>query len=186
MKTPIVMLAVAALLGGCAAYDNGHDGYGRRGYEPDGYYGGSSTYPRRDSDRDGIPDAYDRHPYGTYRYREPDRDRDGVPDSRDRDLDGDGIRNKYDANPESARNRPSTRDIDGDGVRNKYDRDRDGDGVRNKDDRTPDGGRRIDAHRHEQRSPAKVTNGSNSSIADLDGDGVPNYKDRYPEDARRH
>jgi len=46
-----------------------------------------------------------------------------------RDIDGDGIPNKYD------------KDRDGDGVRNKYDRDRDGDGIPNRYDPTPDGRR---------------------------------------------
>lgn len=82
MRKPILMLAMlSAVLGGCVAYG---DGYSRSGTNRDGYYGETYSYPRRDSDRDGIPDAYDRHPYGTndgYYRRERDRDHDGIPDS---------------------------------------------------------------------------------------------------------
>lgn len=143
MRKPILMLAMlSAVLGGCVAYG---DGYSRSGTNRDGYYGETYSYPRRDSDRDGIPDAYDRHPYGTndgYYRRERDRDHDGIPDSRDKDRDGDGVRNKYDSNPDSARSHTDKRDRDSDGVRNKNDSDRDGDGVPNSRDRYPDDPRR--------------------------------------------
>jgi hypothetical protein len=59
---------------------------------------------------------------GRYASRYRDTDRDGVPNAYDRDRDGDGIPNRYDNRP----NRPSyqrTRsDRDGDGVPNRRDR----------------------------------------------------------------
>lgn len=47
---------------------------------------------RRDGDRDGVPDAYDR-----------DRDNDGVRNRNDSDRDGDGYRNENDRFPEDPR-----------------------------------------------------------------------------------
>lgn len=44
--------------------------------------------PRRDRDRDGIPNRYDR-----------DLDNDGVPNRYDRDRDGDGVPNRIDDRP---------------------------------------------------------------------------------------
>jgi len=52
---------------------------------PRPYYGG-----RHDTDRDGIPNRYDR-----------DRDNDGVPNRHDRDRDGDGVPNRYDHRPDN-------------------------------------------------------------------------------------
>ena len=72
------------------------DDYGSRNHgpviivNPSRPYPDRNRYPDRDSDHDGIPDRYDRTPYGerttTNRYpdRLPDRDRDGIPDYRDR------------------------------------------------------------------------------------------------------
>ena len=61
--------------------------------------------PYGDRDRDGIANIHDqggpRHqwrqarPYGPY----GDLDRDGVVNQRDRDRDGDGVRNRYDSLP---------------------------------------------------------------------------------------
>ncbi|MGH8854702.1 MAG: YXWGXW repeat-containing protein, partial [Telluria sp.] len=79
-----------------------HDHYDRRGYEPvygGGYYDGRGyghydrhdryyRERRRDTDRDGIPNRYDR-----------DLDNDGVRNERDRDRDGDGVPNRYDERP---------------------------------------------------------------------------------------
>lgn len=45
---------------------------------------------RRDYDRDGVPNRYDR-----------DRDNDGIGNRHDRDRDGDGIRNRRDHNPDN-------------------------------------------------------------------------------------
>ncbi|NRR29731.1 YXWGXW repeat-containing protein [Oxalobacteraceae bacterium] len=44
----------------------------------------------RDSDRDGVPNRYDR-----------DQDGDGVSNRRDHDRDGDGIRNRNDRHPDN-------------------------------------------------------------------------------------
>ena len=69
----------------------------RRGYEPvyaGGYRDGRDGYRdgrrhdrngRRDTDRDGVPNRYDR-----------DLDNDGVRNERDRDRDGDGVSNRRD------------------------------------------------------------------------------------------
>ena len=61
--------------------------------------------PYGDRDRDGFANIYDQrgsrhhwrqpHPYGPY----GDLDRDGVVNQRDRDRDGDGIRNRFDRLP---------------------------------------------------------------------------------------
>jgi len=45
-------------------------------------------WQRRDRDRDGIPNRYDR-----------DRDNDGVPNRYDRDRDNDGVPNRFDSRP---------------------------------------------------------------------------------------
>lgn len=47
---------------------------------------------RGDSDRDGIPNRYDR-----------DRDNDGIPNRRDHDRDGDGVPNRHDRHPDNPR-----------------------------------------------------------------------------------
>lgn len=82
------------------------DRFERRGYAPvygggyrDGrdYYRDGRGYDRdrdrgryRDTDRDGVPNRYDR-----------DLDNDGVRNSRDRDRDGDGVPNRWDHRPEN-------------------------------------------------------------------------------------
>jgi hypothetical protein len=65
-----------------------HDGYGYRYDER--RYDGRYRDARRDYDRDGIPNAYDR-----------DLDNDGVSNRHDRDRDGDGVRNRRDARPDN-------------------------------------------------------------------------------------
>jgi hypothetical protein len=95
-----------------------------------------------------------------YRYYQ-DYDRDGIPNWRDRDIDGDGRRNRYDDHDFRYRPRGEgrrwrvRRDWDGDGVRNRWDRDRDGDGIRNRRDH------------------------------DRDGDGIRNRRDRHDRNPRR-
>jgi hypothetical protein len=59
---------------------------------------------RRDRDRDGIPNRYDRDrgdgvPNRYDDGRRGDQDRDGVPNRVDRDRDGDGVRNHRDDSP---------------------------------------------------------------------------------------
>jgi hypothetical protein len=57
-----------------------------------GYHGYDRSYERRgawgDADRDGVPNAYDRNPYGqnraVHRAGWGDADRDGVPNRYDR------------------------------------------------------------------------------------------------------
>lgn len=51
-------------------------------------------YAMRDSDRDGVPNRFDR-----------DRDNDGVRNRADRDRDGDGVRNRRDARPDNPNRR---------------------------------------------------------------------------------
>lgn len=53
-----------------------------------GHYGRNDG--RRDYDRDGVPNRYDR-----------DRDNDGVSNRYDRDRDGDGVGNRRDRNPDN-------------------------------------------------------------------------------------
>ncbi|MGI4718956.1 MAG: YXWGXW repeat-containing protein [Janthinobacterium lividum] len=69
-----------------------YDGRGRdRDYYRDDRRYGHDRYDRggrRDTDRDGIPNRYDR-----------DRDNDGIRNDRDRDRDGDRVPNRYDSQP---------------------------------------------------------------------------------------
>ncbi|WP_051933705.1 DUF6600 domain-containing protein [Massilia sp. BSC265] len=81
-----------------------------------------------------------------------DSDRDGIRDRFDRDRDGDGIPNRVDSDPGGIRHRA---DLDGDGIRNRFDRDRDGDGIPNRVDR--DGWGRDRSERG-QRPPVLTTN----------------------------
>ena len=81
-------------------YYAGNDRYydrGDRHYGPDrGWHDRDRRGPpprvegRRDYDRDGVPNRYDR-----------DRDNDGVSNRYDRDRDGDGVRNRYDSRPDN-------------------------------------------------------------------------------------
>lgn len=83
-------------------YDNG------RHY---GWQNGHRRGPYGDRDRDGIANVYDagsprnqwRQPrlYGPY----GDLDRDGIVNQRDRDRDGDGVRNRYDRLPDQPNRR---------------------------------------------------------------------------------
>jgi thrombospondin type 3 repeat protein len=93
-----------------------------------------------------------------------DLDRDGRPNCRDRDKDGDGIRNRFDRHPK--RFKQALRDTDRDGLRNRWDWDRDGDGVPNWRDKYP-----RSAHR---------------GVRDRDKDGVRNSLDRRPRNSHRH
>lgn len=68
--------------GGRWVYRSGNWHRGSHGH---GFHGG-----RRDSDRDGIPNRYDR-----------DRDNDGIRNRHDRDRDGDGVPNRYDRAPDN-------------------------------------------------------------------------------------
>jgi len=79
----------------------------------DGYY---DRYNRWHAWRSAREAREFRSRYAS-RYR--DSDRDGIPNRYDRDRDNDGIPNRYDRNP----NRPNYRnDRDGDGVPNRFDR----------------------------------------------------------------
>ncbi|WP_088958688.1 hypothetical protein [Variovorax sp. HW608] len=65
MKVLVPLLLAAAALAGCVAvpYDAGPP--------PGAYYSRHAPPPpgwRRDYDRDGVPDRYDRLPYDPYRY----------------------------------------------------------------------------------------------------------------------
>lgn len=119
MKALLIPAAAVALLAGCVGYGD-PVGYGYGGPVMSGGYAYPAyqqTYP---SYQQAYPYAYGSTvPYG-YPYAYPNN---AVP--RNRDIDGDGIRNRVD------------RDRDGDGVRNRVDRDRDGDGVPNTADSRP-------------------------------------------------
>ena len=74
-----------------------------------------------------------------------DLDRDGIQNRYDNDRDGDGIANKSDPQPNKwnrTRVAPRANDMDRDGIRNQNDRDRDGDGVANVRDDFPNNPRR--------------------------------------------
>jgi hypothetical protein len=89
-----------------------------------------------------------------------------------RDLDRDGIANRYD------------RDRDGDGVRNRYDRDRDGDGIANRYDRHPNRHDGMRMSRFGPRGDLDRDGIQNRHDRDRDGDGIRNARDRYPDDRR--
>ncbi|MCM2341629.1 hypothetical protein [Rhodoferax sp.] len=78
-------------------YDNG------RHY---GWQNGQRRGPYGDRDRDGIANVYDsgspRNQWRQARLHGPygDLDRDGIMNQRDRDRDGDGVRNRYDRLPD--------------------------------------------------------------------------------------
>ena len=83
----------------------------------------AQPYAYRDSDRDGIPNRFDR-----------DRDNDGVRDYQRRaDRDRDGIPDRFEGRG----------DRDRDGIPNRFDRDRDNDGVANRFDSQPNNPRRY-------------------------------------------
>jgi hypothetical protein len=97
LETPIMIkalllvpLAVAGGLSGCVAYTP--YGYPAYGY---GYGGGEYRYAE--------PGVYVQprpvYPAPRYRGGRRDRDRDGIPDRYDRDRDGDGAGNRYDRRP---------------------------------------------------------------------------------------
>lgn len=73
--------------------------------QPPPYYAPSYYRRYRDHDRDGIANIYDRggprHQWRQERRYGPygDLDRDGIVNRRDRDRDGDGVRNRYDRLP---------------------------------------------------------------------------------------
>lgn len=65
--------------------------HGRRHVWVEGHWARDrSRMARRDLDRDGVPDAYDR-----------DRDNDGIANHYDHDRDGDGVRNYRDRRPDN-------------------------------------------------------------------------------------
>jgi hypothetical protein len=86
MKLLLSLLSVLALggLSGCVAYGGGLS-YGSGVYYQDSPYYGRGYYSgghrARDSDRDGVPNRYDR------------------------DRDGDGVPNRYDSYPNNGRRR---------------------------------------------------------------------------------
>jgi hypothetical protein len=98
MKLPIALLAVAGL-SGCVAYGVPYGSaeayYGNTPYYGSAYYG--NTVPYVVEDRPVYV-----HGHGGRAARR-DRDRDGVPDRYDRDRDGDGVPNRYDSRPNNPR-----------------------------------------------------------------------------------
>ena len=83
-------------------FDNGRH-YGWQNWQRRGPYG--------DRDRDGIANVYDsgspRNQWHQARLYGPygDLDRDGIVNQRDRDRDGDGVRNRYDRLPDQPNRR---------------------------------------------------------------------------------
>lgn len=120
-----------------------------------------------DSDRDGVPNSYDKCPNTLPGYEVAS---DGC-DPTQRDTDKDGVIDINDAFPEDA---TETADLDGDGTGDNSDTDVDGDGVDNSDDVFP-----RDAA--ESKDLDKDGIGDNADT-DRDGDGVPNDFDAFPED----
>jgi heat shock protein beta len=125
----------------------------------------------QDSDNDGLSNYKEG-----YNYRNPgasvDTDRDGTPDYLDRDADGDGILDRYDAFPT---NKLEWTDTDRDGIGNNADTDDDNDGILDScdvdtnSDGIPDNGTDLDG------------DGINDDCdPDKDGDGVNNTSDNCP------
>jgi hypothetical protein len=115
MKALLIPAAAVALLAGCVGYGD-PVGYG---YGYPGSYGGpviSSGYPGTVGGVYGPQTVYQQYPYGTYG---------AYPNAHP---------NVY-AYPNNGVVR--NRDRDGDGIRNRVDRDRDGDGVPNVNDARP-------------------------------------------------
>ncbi len=124
-----------------------------------------------DTDNDGLSNYKEG-----YNYRNPgasvDTDRDGTPDYLDRDADGDGILDRYDAFPT---NKLEWTDTDRDGIGNNADTDDDNDGILDScdvdtnSDGIPDNGTDLDG------------DGINDDCdPDKDGDGVNNTSDNCP------
>jgi hypothetical protein len=88
--------------------------------------GGSGRDDCKDSDADGIGDAYDGHDSLT------DTDGDGAPDYLDIDADGDGLSDEVEAGTDTPCERG--RDTDGDGAPDFQDEDSDGDHVSDADE----------------------------------------------------
>jgi hypothetical protein len=88
-----------------------------------------------------------------------DFDDDGIIDAQDKDMDGDGVHNQYDAFPKNPR---EYLDSDYDGTGNNHDSDDDNDGI-------PDS--------------IELENGTNPLESDTDQDGVSDKEDLYPLDA---
>lgn len=67
-----------------------------------GYYWHPSRWEQRNGRWAFNPGGWHRDRYVEYRPRR-DRDRDGIPDRRDRDRDNDGVPNRFDARPDNPR-----------------------------------------------------------------------------------
>lgn len=98
MKVLVASLAVVGL-SGCIAYGVPYGGgeayYGNAPYYGSAYYGTTAPYVVEQRP------VYIHGPGGRAARR--DRDRDGVPDRYDRDRDGDGVPNRDDARPNNPR-----------------------------------------------------------------------------------
>jgi hypothetical protein len=97
MKVLVASLAVVGL-SGCVAYGSvpyGAAYYGNAPYYGSAYYGTTAPYVVEQRP------VYIHGPGGRAARR--DRDRDGVPDRYDRDRDGDGVPNRDDARPNNPR-----------------------------------------------------------------------------------
>ena len=184
----------ASAAGGLTPPDT--DGDGKRDFQdvdsdadgiPDNREGQSGTYKApsgKDTDKDGIDDAYDKDNGGTP-ITPVDTDADGRPDYRDVDSDGDGIPDSVERGP----NGNAPLDTDGDGTPDYRDLDSDNDGIPDSIERGPNGNTPLDTDgdgtpdyrdldSDNDGIPDSVEKGPNgNSPLDTDGDGTPDYRD---------
>ena len=138
-----------------------------------------------DTDADGIDDAFDASiTLGT------DTDGDDIIDTADPDIDGDGLANTVDADPNDNAVITSTlnvtRDTDSDGLEDHYDKDTDGDGVPDiveAGGTDADGDGAVDSFVDTDNDGlADIVDSDNGgsalSIPDTDVDGVPDFRDK--------
>ena len=89
----LALLALPAVLSGCVAYPVHHAGP----VHPAPVYHGGGPYVV------GPPAVVVQRPHHHYHHGRRDQDRDGVPNRYDRDRDGDGVPNRHDARPHNPR-----------------------------------------------------------------------------------
>lgn len=178
--------------GGLTAPDT--DGDGKRDFQdidsdadgiPDNTEG-QGTYIKpagKDTDGDGLDDAYDPDNKGTY-VSPVDTDKDGKPDYRDVDSDGDGIPDEV----EKGKDGSNPVDTDGDGTPDYRDLDSDNDGIPDSIEKGADGSKPIDSDNDgipdyldidsdNDGITDKVENNGGATLLDTDKDGIPDILD---------